>query len=112
MEGGCTNEAAEGGAHGPALADPRAHPRLPARGCVGVADAGRPGRLPSAGAAVRFGPPVAEFARSRPHALGAAMEARGSARLGRPGRRPRLQGAHAARTTADRSVRRPTRTGV
>jgi len=44
------NEAPEHRAHLPALADPQAHPRLPARGRMGVAGAGRSGRLPSAGA--------------------------------------------------------------
>src|SRR5258707_9606822 len=43
------NEAPEHRAHFPALADPRAPPRLPAGGRVGAADAGRPGRLPTAG---------------------------------------------------------------
>src|SRR5258707_3534781 len=41
-------------AHLPALAHPRAHGRLRARGRVGAAAAGRPGRLPPAGAAVGF----------------------------------------------------------
>src|SRR6266699_1269315 len=43
-----THETPEHRAHLAALADPRAHPRLPARGRVGAGDARRPGRLPSA----------------------------------------------------------------
>src|SRR5438445_6621016 len=41
-----TNEAPEHGAHLPALANPRAHPRLPARGCVGAAGVGGPDDFP------------------------------------------------------------------
>src|SRR5918994_125052 len=49
------NEAPEHRAHLPAMADPRAHPRLPARGCLGAARDGGPARLPSAGAGVCLG---------------------------------------------------------
>src|SRR5206468_6189943 len=74
-----TNEAPERRPHLPALAHPRAHFRLPARGRMGAANAGRPGGLPSAGAAVCLGRPVAKLARRRAHALGAAVEDRGAA---------------------------------
>src|SRR5918995_1831026 len=49
------NEAPEHRAHLPAMADPRAHPRLPSLRRVGAADAGRSGRLPAAGAPDRLG---------------------------------------------------------
>src|SRR2546428_561400 len=49
------NEAPGQRAHLPALADPRAHPRLPARTRAGAADPGRAGRLSPAGAGVRLG---------------------------------------------------------
>ena len=57
---------------------------------MGTADAGRPGRLPSAGAVVGFARrPVASLRLlRRPHALDDPLEGRGAARLGRPGRRP------------------------
>src|SRR4030095_3201144 len=106
------NEAPEHCAHLPALADPRAHRRLPARGCVGAADAGRPGRLPSAGAAGGLARPVAKLLPRRPHALRDPVEGRGAARLGRPRRRARLQGADAPRPIAGGSARRPIRPGL
>src|SRR5258706_9525068 len=98
-------------AHLPALAHPRAHGRLPARGRVGTADAGRPGRLPPAGAVVGFARrPVASlrFPR-RPRALGDPLEGRGTAWLGRPGRRPRPGAADAARPVAGGPARGPAR---
>src|SRR5258708_5338434 len=50
----------EHGAHLAAMADPRAHPRLSARGRVSAGDARAvPGRLPSAGAGDRLRRPVA-----------------------------------------------------
>src|SRR5437016_14281822 len=107
-----TNEAPEHGAHLSALANPRAHPRLPARGCVGAAGGRRPGRLPSAGAADRLVRPVAKFLLRRPHALRDPAEARGAPRLGRRRRRPRLQGPDATRAVAGGSARRPVRPGV
>jgi hypothetical protein len=88
------------------------HPRLPARGRVGAAGAARPGRLPSAGAAGRLPGPVAEFLPPRPDVLRDPVGGRGAARLGRPGRRPRLQGADAPRPVAGRSARRPVRPGL
>src|SRR5215216_7455137 len=87
-----TNEAPEHRAHFPALANPRDRPRLPAGGRVGAADAGRPGRLASAGAADRRGRSVEKLVRRRPCALDTPVEGRGAARLGPPGRRPGLQG--------------------
>src|SRR6266542_6754836 len=70
------NETPEHGAHLAALADPRAHPRLPARGRVGAGDARRPGRLPSAGAEDRLRRPVAKCVPRHPHALGDPVEDR------------------------------------
>jgi Protein of unknown function (DUF2867) len=87
--------------------EPRTHLRLPARGRLGAADAGRPGRLPPVGAAVCLGRPVAKLLPRRPHSLRDPVEARGAARLGRPGRRPRLQGAHAPRPAAGGPARDP-----
>jgi hypothetical protein len=73
---------------------------------VGAADAGRLGRVPSAGAADRLGRPVARLLPRRPHALGDPVEDRGTARLGPPRRRSRLQGADAPRPVAGGSARR------
>ena len=98
-------------AHLPALADPRAHPRLPARGRVGAADAGRPGRLPAARAAVaalrrrRAAPPRrARCSRS------AGSSARCSAWTGR--RRAWARGCRRCATGCRRTcaTRRPART--
>src|SRR5260221_13443821 len=98
-------------AHLPPLAHPRTHGRLPARGRVGTADAGRPGRLPSAGAVVglarRPGPSLRLL--RRPRALGDPVEGRRAARLGRPGRRPRVGAADAARPVARGLSRGPPR---
>src|SRR6266545_1000059 len=69
-------EASEYGADFPSLAHPRAHPGLPARGCVGAADAGRCGRLPPARAPDRLGRPVAPLPPLGAHALGDSVEAR------------------------------------
>src|SRR5215211_1833398 len=107
-----THEAPEQRAHLPALADSRAHPRLPARGRVGASGDGRRGRLPSTGAAVCLGRSVSKLLRRGPHALRDPVGGRGAARLGRPGRRPRLQGADAPRPVAGRSARRPVRPGL
>ena len=71
-------------------------PRLRARGRVGAADAGRPGRLPAAGQAGRLPTRPQLFGR-RPHAVRAALEGREAARLGRRRRRRRLARADAAR---------------
>src|SRR4029450_13153571 len=48
----------------------------------------------------------------RPHALRDPVEGRGAARLGRPRRRARLQGADAPRPIAGGSARRPIRPGL
>src|SRR5215213_2317146 len=98
--------------HLPTLAHPRDRPGLPARGRVGPADAGWSGRLSATGTAVRLGRPRAKPAPRRPRALGAAMEDRAAARLGRRRRRRRLQGADAARPATGGSARRPTWTAV
>ena len=66
----------------------------------------------SAGAAGGLGRPVAKRLSRRPHALGDPVEGRGAARLGRPGRRPRLGGADAPRPVAGGSARRPIRPGL
>src|SRR5208337_2631119 len=71
-----TDEAPEQRAHFPALADPRAHARLSARGCLGAAGGRRPGRLSSAGTADCVGRPVAELLRRRSHALRDPVEDR------------------------------------
>src|SRR5215468_10527683 len=96
-------------AHLAAMADPRAHAGLPGRGRVGAADAGRPRRLPPAGAEVLLRRRVARRLPRRPRALGDAMEARAAARLGRPGRRPGFSGADAPRPAAGGPARRPVR---
>src|SRR5260221_13348246 len=98
------------GAPLPPLAHPPAHQGLPARGRVGTADAGRPGRLPTAGAVAGLARrPVASLRLlRRPRALGDPVEGRRAARLGRPGRRPRGGAAAAARPAAGGPARRPT----
>ena len=102
---GGVDEASEHGANLPPLAHPRAHRGLPARGCVGAADAGRCGRLPSARAPDRLGRPVARLPPLGAHALGDPVEGRGVARVGQPARR--LRGADAPRQAAGGSPRRP-----
>ena len=79
---------------------------------AGAADAGRPGRLPSAGAADRRGRSVEKLVRHRPRSLGAPVEGRGAARVGPPGRRPGLQGADAPRPVAGGPARRRVRPGL
>jgi len=66
----------------------------------------RPRRLLSAVAGDRLGRSVAGLLPRRPHALRDPVEGRGAARLGRPGRRPRLQGADAPRPVAGGSALR------
>ena len=105
-------ETPEHRAHVAALANPRAHPRLPARRRVGAAWDGRIGRVPTAGAGVCLRRPFARFLRPRTRALRDPLEARGAARLGRPGHGPGLQGADAPRPVADGPARRPTGSGV
>ena len=74
---------------------------------------GGAGRLPAAGASwFASGDPSQQLLRRRPHALRDPVEARGAARLGRPGRRPRRQGADAPRPVAGGSARRPIRPGA
>ena len=73
---------------------------------MGAADAGRPRRLPAAGAGDRLGRPVAGLLPRRPRALGDPLEGRRAARLGRPGRRRRRPGADAPRPAAGGSARR------
>src|SRR6266511_2739612 len=108
MDGGSKNESEASGyrAHLSPLADTRARPRLPARGRVGTANAGRSGRLPPAGAELCFGQ-LATFLSRRAHAVRDPGEARGAARLGRSGRRPWLQGADAPRPVASGYARYP-----
>src|SRR6266498_3665320 len=101
------HEAAEHGAHRPAVADPRADAGLPPGGCVGAADPGRPRRLSSAGGGNRRRRPVERILPHRASALDDPLEARRATRLGRLGHRPRLQGAHAARPVADKSTQCP-----
>src|SRR5208282_6678909 len=83
-----------------AMADPRSHRRLPARGRMGPPDAGRPRRFPPAGTADGLGRSGARLLPHGPPALDDPMEARGAARLGRPARRPRPGAAHAPRPAA------------
>ena len=69
----------------PAVADPRAHPRLPTRGRLGAAHAGRAGRLSPAGCRwwpVRRGATAVLLGR---HALRDSRGARSGLRLGRAG---------------------------
>ena len=102
----------------PPMAHPRAHPRLPPGGRVGAADAGRPRRLPPAGAAVHVRPPGAERLARRAGAVGDPVEGRellgwdGPDGGGRPGRRrsaagcpPTCATAPAARTSTRRRSR-------
>src|SRR6266513_1474886 len=98
------NEASEHRTQLPTVADPRAHPRLPARGRVGAADAGRPGRLPSTDATDRLVRPGAELLPRRPRAVRDPVEGRGAARVGHPGRGARLQGPDAPRPAAGGSA--------
>src|SRR6266545_4882081 len=102
---GGVRETSEYGANLPPVAHPRAHPGLPARGCVGAADARRRGRLPSARAPDRLGRPVARLAPLGAHALGDPVEGRRAARVGQPG--CRLRGVDAPRPVAGGSARRP-----
>ena len=73
---------------------------------------GGPDDFPRLVQQIGLGRPVAKLLPRRPHALRDPVEARGAARLGRPGRRPRLQGADAPRPVAGGSARRPIRPGL
>ena len=73
---------------------------------------GGPDDFPRLVEAIAVGRPVAAVLPRRPRALRDPVEARGAARLGRPGRRPRLQGADAPRPAAGGSARRPVRPGL
>src|SRR5258706_14596013 len=79
----------------PALAHPRAHGRLPARGRMGTADAGRPGRLPPAGAVVGFARrPVASLRLpGSPNPAGDPLEGHVAPRQGRLDPRAKVGGA-------------------
>src|SRR5215207_3855080 len=97
-------------AHIPAVADPRAGARLPARGRVGAADARRAGRLPGARAAVRDVRSEGEL-RRRPRAVRDPLEARGAAPPRPPGGWRGLAGAVAPRPPRGGPPRRARRPG-
>src|SRR5438046_267367 len=66
-----------------AVADPRAHRRLPRGGRLGAAGTGWPGRLPASGPHVHEGRPGETLLVPGPRPLRAAVEDRRAARLGR-----------------------------
>ena len=85
--------------HLPALADPRAHRDFRLEDVWALPTPGGPDDFPRL-VRYRRGRPGAGLLARRPAALGDPLEARGAARLGRPGHRPRLPGADAARAAA------------
>ena len=73
---------------------------------------GGPDDFPRLVQAIASGDPSRRLLPRRPHAVRDPVEGRGAARLGRPGRRPRLPGADAPRPVAGGSARRPIRPGL
>src|SRR5262249_19337045 len=70
------NEAPGFSAHQPPLANSRTHRRLPARGCVGVADTRPTRRVPALRAADHLRAPVRNESADHARALGHPVEAR------------------------------------
>src|SRR5262249_52901497 len=105
------NEASQFHAYVLALADPRTHPRLPARGRMGGAGVWRCGRLPAAGASNRLVRFVAKPAGRGPRPLRDQAEHRRAAWLGRAGR-PTPRDADAPRPFAAGSTEGAVRPGI